>query len=550
MQALEGDYRWLSELGVFDMEARAEWLADKITEEADAERQRGFAKWRSSVRNSHPKQVSWIKRRAALKSGAAQPAPADGAVLQYKAIHPASLIAEAETEWVQRWTRGDVAIDPLRELLEELPPPRQVDVRPVFYAESLQRAASRMRGKAGGPDSWEVSHFEALPDPFWAALGALWQKCYEAGKVPARWKEARVTLIAKPDGGHRSTRDVFIRMIDAMEDPDMTIVGQDAAFRRRQSARRPHSLTTDRFGAPRFRVFELRCDARKCQVASRAQVGRQAAETFRYGFASSFTTLGVTFDFAAASAPTLVSRYSFEQADHRLQCISMIVKNLDVKAHLIRTLVIPMLIWCGAVASLEHEKVKQLRRAILVTSHANVAVDAPPITLFEVMGWGCDPQFARHWSALVALISYVGRPPIWLDEAPMALAVKPWFQLLPLAAEVLRELGWWTDARGSRIFRRDARSELRTFVIAYDSVSILYDWLRDWRRRTTLANTGRVVRALHRSDPVLGRGRALPGVPTGSLVVLAGHRKLQASASTQAQRSAALVTGRPYFRLQ
>ena len=163
----------------------------------------------------------------------------------------------------------------------------------------------------------------------------------------------------------------------------------------------------------------------------------------------------------------------------------MLAKTLVVKARHIKTLVLPLFVWCGAVASLDQEMIEQLRRAILVTSHVNVAVDAPPIALFELMGWECDPQFARHWSALGAVASYVGRPAVWLEDATVAMAVKPWFMLLPLATAVLPELGWWTDERGSRFF-----------VVMVVATSALMS-LRTTRWASSMTGCGTGIGALH-----------------------------------------------------
>ncbi|CAE7516923.1 unnamed protein product [Symbiodinium natans] len=131
------------------------------------------------------------------------------------------------------------------------------------------------------------------------------------------------------------------------------------------------------------------------------------------------------------------------------------------------------------------------------------------------------------------------------EDASIRFAAQRWPELLPIAAEVICELGWWIEARGDRICRRDERGYVRSFHVGFDSEKLLHEWLVDWHRRAALDATVRVRRSLHRDgdEEDLAQGLSLPTVPTGSLCVYAGHRKAYEASANRHVRNSALATG-------
>ena len=165
------------------------------------------------------------------------------------------------------------------------------------------------------------------------------------------------------------------------------------------------------------RAFQFRCDVTKCQVASaQGGIGSQVAALFGYEHGSEFETLGVRFYLCPGCVPML-ARYSFEVADVRLQCINVVAAGLARQAAFIRCLVLPLMSWAGAMASIEREQLLQLRRAVVASVNCKNACDTPALLLWEILGWDCDPVFARRWAALRAAVATACEPPVWLEEA-------------------------------------------------------------------------------------------------------------------------------------
>ena len=57
--------------------------------------------------------------------------------------------------------------------------------------------------------------------------------------------------------------------------------------------------------------------------------------------------------------------------------------------------------------------------------------DAPPPILLEVFGWQVDPVLMRRWAALREATRFHGCYRPWFDEAPLTVACRPWFRVLP-----------------------------------------------------------------------------------------------------------------------
>lgn len=671
LELLEDHYGWLDELPLLGIEHHVQWVLDQIEVEARIVRDAGFQRWRDAMHNSLPKQSAWIKRRAALKTGPVCSPVAPGAAAR-TAIHPKSIIEEAEQEWVARWTMGSVDEAPVADLLRKLPEVPSVTTEVQFTADKLRRACARMRHKSPGPDDWMAGHFLALPEPFWQSLAQLWQCCYVCAAIPRRWREAKVSLVPKASGGHRpiavlaigyrvgasvlarelrpwteqwtglrimggfyqrSCRDVFLRVIHASEDPRMTFVGEDIS-KYFDSLLAPHvRLVLQHLHAPppfvelvcsvmaeQWRIFTsgghfggswhrtnkgaaqgdplsplvagavmyvwstwvaqdsteavsfvddrsfwspcslalrsakrrsaevdeafcFRCDARKCQLAAGPSGdGAVVAASFGYDLKDHLELLGVRIPIPRGAPPAL-ARFVFDVAQARVVCSNAVAQGMWQRGFHYRTLVMPMMCWVGAFASIPSDEVTRLCNSILAVTNYRHACDTPAVAVWEVLGWECNPSFARRWSALRDAVRFVCKPPCWLDEAPLSLLSRRWPTLLPLAAQVLEELGWWTFDHGARICRRDGLGALRSFVVGVDNQSVLCDWLRDWHRMAALESTTRVASALHRGEDELACGLLLPGVPRRSLVLLQGHKKVYHSTEDRNLRNSALATG-------
>ncbi|CAE7807875.1 ppdK, partial [Symbiodinium sp. CCMP2456] len=666
LEYLDGHFGWLAELPLLGIERHAQWVNDKIEAEAKSIREAGFERWRGAMHNSLPKQAAWIKTSVHTRgSGFAS----------RTAIHPCAVIEEAEQQWVDRWTMGNVDTTPVASLLQRLPPVDSVSTLVQFTASKLRQACTRMRHKSPGPDDWSAEHYLALPDPFWEALAQLWQCCYQSAAVPRRWREAKVTkvcMIPKASGGHRpiavlalgyrlgasvlarelrswteqwtghrlmggfhkrSCRDVFLRILHATEDRGMAFVGEDIS-KFFDSLVSPHvRLVLQHLKAPsrfvdfacsvmaeQWRVFTsggflgekwhrtdkgaaqgdplspliagavmwvwttsvacsgteavafvddrsfwspcaealseakrrsaavdaafgFTCDARKCQLSvGPACNGSALAGAFGYELKDHLELLGVRIPVPRGDPPRL-ARFTFDLAQARVVCSNAVAKGMWQRGFHYKTLVLPMMVWAGAIASIPCDEVTRLANAILSVTNYRHACDTPAIVVWEVLGWECCPSFARRWAALRDAVALTCKPPVWLEEAELTFAAKRWPTLLPVASEVLGELGWWTDRLGTVIQRRDSLGHLRSFELGVDSTDVLAEWLRDWHRARALASTNRVAASLHRGDPSLARGALLPGVPCGSLVLLRGHKEAYASAGNRTQRNSALATG-------
>ena len=114
------------------------------------------------------------------------------------------------------------------------------------------------------------------------------------------------------------------------------------------------------------RTFNFRCDVAKCHVASRK---------------NELETLGVAFDLRGRSLPRL-SRYTFDKANARLLCIRAVSDFLPRQAAVVRALVLPLMSWAGAMASIEPNQVTQLRNAVAAMANNRLACDTPIVQPF------------------------------------------------------------------------------------------------------------------------------------------------------------------------
>lgn len=69
----------------------------------------------------------------------------------------------------------------------------------MIGADDLIRTVRKGRRKAAGPDAWQVGKLLQLPRAWWERLADLWSAVIAGVGLPARWAEARVSLIPKAD---------------------------------------------------------------------------------------------------------------------------------------------------------------------------------------------------------------------------------------------------------------------------------------------------------------------------------------------------------------
>lgn len=192
--------------------------------------------WQAAMQTSDEKARKWIKREIGRVTLSAETDP----------FHPEDILADQTTTWTNLWNRdhpvdhdNDQEADPnndgddeqfvtthdarFKGILDKWTttnvPYNYEDMH--FSAEEMRRTASRMRGRAAGPDGWRAEHFLALPDAWWEAAAALWRKCTTTTKLPKRWTEAKVALI--PQG--EKTRPLTIASL-------MWRIGSSCAARR------------------------------------------------------------------------------------------------------------------------------------------------------------------------------------------------------------------------------------------------------------------------------------------------------------------------------
>ena len=164
---LTGRFPWLEDLRYFEAEHFGDALAARISALDQEQKAAAQRAWRTRMNSSLQKTRSWIQRRAQVETDMERRplAPSAG---KLTAIHPTTVVAEAEEAWMERWGKVTTAEDcaQLHLLLQQLPRLPQHHWNLAFTGRSLRAAAPRMRGKAGGPDHWSVEHL-LLPLGFW-----------------------------------------------------------------------------------------------------------------------------------------------------------------------------------------------------------------------------------------------------------------------------------------------------------------------------------------------------------------------------------------------
>mmetsp|Transcript_42212 Transcript_42212/g.100601 ORF Transcript_42212/g.100601 Transcript_42212/m.100601 type:complete len:1314 (+) Transcript_42212:1316-5257(+) len=170
--------------------------------EKDAQ-ESAVAAWRQGVDFNFKAQCAWVKRRSSLEKEIEAAGGVDP-LLPRVAIHPMRVIADAEAQWLPRWTRRrgrkQGAVESALSALPELP---MSTIELSFTGAELFAIAKGMCGKAGGPDGWTADQWCHLPMDFWSCLASLWQSVVRLRELPRIWRYSRVALIPKANGDCR-----------------------------------------------------------------------------------------------------------------------------------------------------------------------------------------------------------------------------------------------------------------------------------------------------------------------------------------------------------
>ena len=201
LRQIFGDLPFIS-LG--EVDPILDWT-ERLTEDlAVQEKEAVLHVWREKTASNTTVATSWVKRKAqeALNAEALKED-----VSKHKGpVHPATLLLQQAEVWAKHWTARGQELDYARiqSALGCLPEaPAQQHVQPPLSVQSLLAAASKMRGKAPGPDRWAAEHFLLLPSEWWQAFHSLWQQILKLGSIPNEWQKVMIALVCKPTGGTR-----------------------------------------------------------------------------------------------------------------------------------------------------------------------------------------------------------------------------------------------------------------------------------------------------------------------------------------------------------
>ncbi|CAJ1351994.1 unnamed protein product [Effrenium voratum] len=177
-----------------------EQMGHRLLEYADAEAQRAkkarVAQWKDSIQTDLPRLARWVAAKsdqvisdfATFDADPDPQAKAERAAAELSSLwspadrpDPAQLSAALATEAVQRPFAGDLRVE-----------------GPALFRRA--RAAAK---KAGGLDGWTGSLLRHLPLEFFQAMADIWNAILQGASIPRVWKQIKVVLLPKPDGGNR-----------------------------------------------------------------------------------------------------------------------------------------------------------------------------------------------------------------------------------------------------------------------------------------------------------------------------------------------------------
>ncbi|CAE7250058.1 unnamed protein product, partial [Symbiodinium sp. CCMP2456] len=278
---------------------------------------------------------------------------------------------------------------------------------------------------------------------FWEALAALWQTVYSSGRVPKRWREARVCLVPKTAGGHRP---ISVFSIAYRLGASVRSCGHGPPGYLLETLKLSPSSTTGAFGV----LLELGCWSEEVDVAFQFRCDTHG-RFLCYAFRPSLDILGIVVDIAGR-APPVLARYARDVANVRAQCINAVAHGMWQRSFHIKSLVMPMLCWAGAVASIPAAEVTRLGNSILAVTNFKHACDTPAIVVWEIMGWECPRSGWRSFVNLaggrIAWALSSGTVTLWETFAVSSLG---WTLLTFFASGCVTGtgLGLWLPPTGS-----------------------------------------------------------------------------------------------------
>ena len=290
------------------------------------------------------------------------------------------------------------------------------------------------------------------------------------------------------------------------------------------------------------RLFGFHCRAQKCAVVQPpGDTTLQAlADERHYPCEHTLQILGV--ELQLDGSPDSLLKLQLDLVLCRLRYLRLCSASVRVKKLVYSSLVTSVLTWAAGVALPDPKEVARVRADTQAMLQPQLAKDAPFVLVWAAHGWQFEPQCVLNWRAVQVALRVVARPPVWLREEEPSGTLPPWQQLVPVAADVCRHLGWTLSQAGSAITRVDDYGVSRVFLPGVDHFRILRDWVIDAFKQKAILDTARVRQNYHRADPSRACGLALPRPAPNARYALLGHASL-ATDDNLAVRRAALASG-------
>ena len=206
LDAFSRTYPSFSKIDSFHPAAALKIVECEVNDYADRMRSEALMNWKARMAQDSSAQIRWVQHRATseVEMRNRRAINADDVARCQFAIHPCSIIQQAEAEWSKIWdTQGADCSPAFQSLLQTLTQPRAGNMSLAFSGHNLLAACRQMTSKAAGPDQWEAKDLVKLPSSWWDSLALLWQVVLETGNIPTRWCEARIVFIPKKNGGTR-----------------------------------------------------------------------------------------------------------------------------------------------------------------------------------------------------------------------------------------------------------------------------------------------------------------------------------------------------------
>ena len=115
-------------------------------------------------------------------------------------------LAEARDVWEPQWTAAAAELneDTATFISHFLDAGVALDVDTIIVtATELQQVVKRSLRKATGMDGWSARELLCLPQDFWEEVIVLWRVTLKCHRVPKAWKDIRIALLPKAEGGYR-----------------------------------------------------------------------------------------------------------------------------------------------------------------------------------------------------------------------------------------------------------------------------------------------------------------------------------------------------------